>query len=134
MKTVIKKVIATALTSIMVFTFAACNTEETKSFATVFAKDCFDSAGYIEFIAGAEEASDITFTAENSENAEWRVFVLDEAFKDGFRYISQAFERALIGGGTVSVEEGQFVYIYCSVNGFTADFPDENARLKISFS
>ncbi len=134
MKTVIKKVIAAAFAFVMVFTFAACKTEEEKPFATVFAKDCFDSAGYIEFIAGAEETSDITFTAENSENVEWSVFILDKAFEDGFRYISQAFEPVLIGDGTVSVEEGQFVYIYCSINGFTADSPDENARLKISLS
>ena len=72
------------------------------------------------------------FTAENSEAVEWSVYVFDEAFDDGFRYISQAAEPVLVGDGTVSVEAGQFVYIYCSVNEFTADAPDENAKLNIT--
>ena len=38
----------------------------------------------------------------------------------------------LVGDGTVSVEAGQFVYIYCSVNEFTADAPDENAKHNIT--
>ena len=127
-----KKIVVFLLAFAMVMSFASCGAKEEKSFATVNAKDCFGDAGYVEFIAGAEKAGELTFAAENSEAVEWSVYVFDEAFDDGFRYISQAAEPVLVGDGTVSVEAGQFVYIYCSVNEFTADAPDENAKLNIT--
>ena len=128
-----KKIIALLLALSIVMAFAACGANEEKSFATVTAKGCFGDAGYIQFFKdGVEEATELTFTAENSEAVEWSVYVFDEAFADGFRYISQAAEPVLVGDGTVSVEAGQFVYIYCSVNEFTADAPDENAKLNIT--
>ena len=127
-----KKIVVFLLAFAMVMSFASCGAKEEKSFATVNAKDCFGDAGYVEFIAGAEKAGELTFAAENSEAVEWSVYVFDEAFDDGFRYISQVAEPVLIGDGTVSVEAGQFVYIYCSVNEFTADAPDENAKLNIT--
>ena len=127
-----KKIVVFLLAFAMVMSFAACGANEEKSFATVNAKDCFGGAGNSEFIAGGEESVELTFTAENSEAVEWSIYVFDEAFDDGFRYISQAAEPVLVGDGTVSVEAGQFVYIYCSVNEFTADVPDENAKLNIT--
>ena len=129
-----KKIVVFLLAFVMIMAFAACGANEEKSFATVTAKGCFGDAGYIQlFKDGVEKTSEITFTAEDSENVEWSVYVFDEAFDDGFRYISQAAEPVLAGDGTVSVEAGQFVYIYCSVNEFTADAPDENAKLNITF-
>ncbi len=128
-----KKIVVFLLAFAMVMSFAACGENEEKSFATVTAKGCFGDAGYIQlFKDGVEKTSEITFTAEDSENVEWSIYVFDEAFNDGFRYISQAAEPVLVGDGTVSVEAGQFVYIYCSVNEFTADAPDENAKLNIT--
>ena len=128
-----RKVVVFLLAFAMVMVFAACGANEEKSFATVTAKGCFGDAGYIQFFKdGVEEATELTFTAENSEAVEWSVYVFDEAFDDGFRYISQAADPVLVGDGTISVEAGQFVYIYCSVNEFTADAPDENAKLNIT--
>ena len=128
-----RKVIVFFLAFAMVMSFGACGANEEKSFATVTAKGCFGDAGYIQFFEdGVEEAAELTFTAEDSENVEWSVYVFDEAFDDGFRYISQAAEPALVGDGTISVEAGQFVYIHCSVNEFTADAPDENAKLNVT--
>ncbi len=121
------------IAAVMAFSFTACKDEQIEPFSTVTAKNCFGDAGYIQFFKdGVEEATELTFTAENSEAVEWSVYVFDEAFDDGFRYISQAAEPVLVGDGTVSVEAGQFVYIYCSVNEFTADAPDENAKLNIT--
>ena len=77
-----KKIVVFLLAFAMVMSFAACGANEEKSFATVNAKDCFGGAGYIEFIAGGEEAVELTFTAENSEAVEWRFFVFDEALDD----------------------------------------------------
>lgn len=107
-------------------------TVEATVYATIEATDCFSNAGYVEFISGAEKAAEYTFTAENSEAAKWCVYVLDEEFDDGFRFIAQAAQPALEGDGTISVAEGQYVYVYCSVNSFTADAADENAKLNIT--
>lgn len=154
-----KKLFTFLLTFVMAATFAACSaqeeqplptteetkptatveeekpattTKEEKPIATIEAKNCFGNAGYVEFIAGAEKAADYTFTAEHSDAVNWRVYVLDEAFEEGFRYISQAAEPVLTGDGTVSVAEGQFVYVYCSVNEFTTDAADETAKLIVT--
>ena len=128
-----KKIVVFFLAFAMVMSFAACGAKEEKSFATIAAKDCFGEAGYIQlFKDGADKAAELTFTAENSEAVEWSIYVFDEAFSDGFRYISQAAEPVLVGDGTISVEAGQFVYIYCSINEFTADAPNENAKLNIT--
>ena len=132
-ETEMKKIFVFLLAFAMVVSFAACGANEEKSFATVNAKDCFRDAGYIQlFKDGAAESTELTFTAENSETTEWSVYVFDEKFEDGFRYISQAAEPVLTGDGSIVIEPGQFVYIYCSVNEFTADAPDENAKLIIT--
>ena len=105
--------------------------DEPSIFTTVEAKDCFNNAGFIELIDGATDAAEFIFASEESDAVEWSVYVFDEAFEDGFRYIKQAAEPVLVGDGTVSVEVGQYVYVYCSVNEFTADAADENARVNV---
>ena len=105
---------------------------EATPFAAIEAKDCFYDAGYVEFIAGAETAAEYTFAAENSEGVNWRVYVFDEAFDDGYRYITQAAEPTLEGDGTIPVTEGQFIYVHCSVNEFTADAANETAKLNVT--
>ena len=111
---------------------SACGTNEENDFTTVLAKDCFGNAGYIELIAGAEKSAVYNFTAVNSDEVEWSVYVFKDAFDDGYRYIAQATAPALVGDGTISVDKGQYVYIYCSVNEFTTDTADEKAKLNIT--
>ena len=134
-----KKIVAFLLALVMVAALAACGAkaEETveakeEIFAVIEAKNCFYDAGYVEFVAGAEEAEEYTFTAENSEGVQWRVYVLDQVFDEGFRYIAQAAEPVLVGDGKISVEPGQFVYVYCSANEFTTGVADENAKLNVT--
>ena len=128
-----KKLVVFLLAFAMVTAFAACGANDEESFVTITAKGCFGDAGYVQLYKdGVSESCELTFTAEDSENVEWSVYVLDEEFEDGFRYIAQSAEPVIVGDGTISVEEGQFVYIYCSVNEFTADSPDENAKLNIT--
>ena len=127
-----KKIIVFFLTFVITAALVACGAEETKTIAVIEAKDCFYDAGYVEFVAGAEEAEEYTFTAENSEGVQWRVYVLDQVFDEGFRYIAQAAEPVLVGDGKISVEPGQFVYVYCSANEFTTGVADENAKLNVT--
>ena len=129
-----KKIIIFLLAFAMVTAFAACGANEEKSFAVVTAKSCYENAGYKQFTSEAEEPCEITFEAVDSEGVEWSFYVLDGVFDDGLRYIAQSAEPVLVGDGTICVEAGQVVYIYCSVNEFTADEPDENAILKIYYN
>ena len=115
----------------LIITFTSCKAKGVEPFAIIEATDCYQNAGYLEFISCAETSAEYTFTAENSETIEWQVYVFDEAFEDGFRYISQVAEPVLTADGTISVNEGQYVYIYCSANEFTSIVADENAKLCI---
>ena len=112
-------------------TDAVAEEDEPGIFTTVEAKDCFNNAGFVELIDGATDAAEFIFASEESDAVEWSVYVFDEAFEDGFRYIKQAADPVLVGDGTVSVDVGQYVYVYCSVNEFTADAADENARVNV---
>lgn len=149
-----RKWIAFALSLIMITTLAACGTKEDQPpeimetpeelapettevveetiFAILEAKNCFYDAGFVELIDGAEESSEYTFTTENSEATQWCVYILDQAFDDGFRYIAQAAEPVLIGDGTAFVHAGQYVYVYCSANEFTTGVVDESAKLNVT--
>ena len=106
--------------------------EEENIFTILEAKDCFYDAGFVELIAGATEAAEYTFTSENSDAVEWWVYILDQAFDEGSRYIKQVAEPALVGDGTIFINEGQYVYVYCSANEFTTGAVDENAKLNVT--
>ena len=137
-----KKILGIMLAFVMAVALTACGAGETKPaepippeekiVATIQAKDCFYNAGFVEFIAGAEETAEYTFKSENSDTVQWSVYILDEAFDDGFRYIKQVTEPVLVGDGTLSVTAGQYVYVYCSANEFTTGAVDENAKLNIT--
>ena len=105
---------------------------DAKIFTIIQAKDCFYDAGLVELIAGATESAEYTFTSGNSDAVEWCVYVFDQEFDDGFRYIKQAAEPSLVGDGRIFVDAGQYVYVYCSANEFTTGIVDENAKLTVT--
>lgn len=78
--------------------------------------DC-DSAGYKAVVC--DQTCELTFTAKNSEDVKWSVYLMEEQFGEDTRYISQAMEPALEGDGTIPVGEGMYLYVYCSANEFT---------------
>ena len=125
------------LTFVMLTVLSACGANGNKSFETtetkiIEAKDCFDDAGFVELIAGTKDPAEYTFTSGKSDTVEWRVYILDEVFDEGFRYIGQVAEPILVGDGTVFIDEGLYVYVYCSANEFTTGIVDENAKLNIT--
>ena len=61
--------------------------------------------------------------------ADWQIFVLDDKFADALRYLPQAYEPVLTESGTINVVAGQYVYAYCTVNGFTSDAPVEGSAV-----
>ena len=143
-----RKILIFLLVFVMIGASTACNATEKQPsetaasettapaqetiFATIEAKNCFYDAGFMELMTGAKESATYTFTAENSDTAEWHIYVLDEAFDDSFRYIKQIAEPVLIGDGSIFINEGQSVYVYCSANEFTTGIVDENAKLNVT--
>ncbi len=64
----------------------------------------------------------------DAESAEGSVYGLDEPFEDAYRYLRQVYDPVLTGDGTFEVKNGQYVYLWCSVNAYTADdAPEEGA-------
>lgn len=56
--------------------------------------------------------------SEHSDDIDWKVFLLDEPFEDAPRFIAQSAEQELCGDGTVFVEKGRYIVVYCSQNVF----------------
>ena len=138
-----KKIFALMLACVMAAALFACyangnkpfetaETEEEKILAIIEAKDCFYDAGFVELIAGTKESSAYTFMSEDSDAVEWSVYKLDQAFDDGYRYMKQITEPVLVGDGSIFVDGGQYVYVYCSANEFTTGTVDENAKLIVT--
>lgn len=120
------------LTPLNASVFAGGDPEEVP-FATLYAKDFeFSEGGYKVLIPGAAEAATYSFTSENSDGIVWKVYVFDEEFPDGLRYITHAAEPVLVGDGDVPVTAGQFVYVHCSAHGTTTVCTDENVKLIIT--
>lgn len=123
-----KKALVIILSVLMLVAFAACNSSASKpaeeaEVTTIKAADVFDQHGF--GVAECTESGSYRFWAENSDGVEWTVYVLDEEFEDGVRYISQAYEASLVGDGNLELKEGQFVYIQCSANDLTGvEAPD----------
>ena len=96
----------------------------------ITAKDGFDNAGVTELICDATETYSFT---KSDDSTTWKVFVLDERFADGARYLAQAYSPALEGDGTLTIEEGKYIYILCSESVFTGESASE-ASLSIDYA
>lgn len=96
----------------------------------VTAADGFDNAGVTGFLCDA--TATYAFKA-SSADTKWSVFVLDQEFNDGARYLPQAETPALEGDGTLTIEAGKIIYILCSESAFSADEPSA-ASLSIDYA
>ena len=97
----------------------------------VKSEDGFYSSGFTCFKPGKNATLEVEF--DDSEGAvEWGVYVLDKEFTDAQRYILSAYEPTLTENGTIDVQAGQFVYVYCSVNAFSAEKPFTGATVSFT--
>ncbi len=115
--------------------FTACNSADSAKETEVILISCadgYDNAGFVGF--EAEQTGTYTFTAQGGEGIEWAVYLFDEEFSDGPRYISQAAEPILTEDGSLTAEAGKFIYVYCSANAFTDLAPDSDAKLLVTFA
>lgn len=84
-------------------------------------KDSWDTG----FYAMQLEESGMFFAYCGNPDITLEIYVLDEEFQDALRYIPQAYEPSAIDDAIISVDEGQWVYIYCSDNSYTTSEPSE---------
>ena len=78
----------------------------------ITAKESFDNAGVTELICDATETYSFT---KSDDDTTWKVFVLDEKFADGARYLAQAQAPALEGDGTLTIEESLVMWMTLSL-------------------
>lgn len=95
----------------------------------ITSKDGFNNAGVTSFLCDATA----TYVFKSNSDVDWDVFILDEKFEDGARYLSQAHTPMLEGDGVLNIEEGKYIYIKCEENAFTADAPSD-AQLEINYA
>lgn len=77
----------------------------------------------------AKKSTDLK--AETAGAADWEIYVLDEKPGRDPSVIRQQYEPVLTGDGSFSVNEGQYVYCWCSINSSSSSVADENSALYI---
>ena len=97
---------------------------------TITAKDGFDNAGVTALICGA--TANYSFKSSSPETT-WKIFLFDEEFTDGARYLSQAKIPSLDGDGNLLIEAGKYIYVLCSESAFTGGVPSD-ATLTINYA
>lgn len=97
---------------------------------TVTSKDGFESSGTTAYFC--DTAEKYVFRGDD-DDVQWSVYVLDEPFEDGVRYLTQAQTPALVGDGVLKIESGKYVYIVCDESAFTDDEPSD-AKLEITYA
>lgn len=93
--------------------------------------DAYDEYGYVHFLC--EQTGTYRFEVVGDQNLQWEVYILDSEFPDAERYIPQVYEAALEGGGEITVNQGEYIYVYCNANSWTCLDPPENSSFNCYF-
>lgn len=65
-----------------------------------------------------------------NDNIPWQVYILDEEFTDGLRYLYSNYEPDGVTECTVTLKSGQYVYLICKDNEWnSASFADTQAEI-----
>lgn len=76
---------------------------------------CGKSGTYHFKVTGAKE----DIYSPSADHLVWKVYLMEEPFIDTPRFIPQAgYEAVVTGDGSVEVEEGTYIVIYCSQNAY----------------
>ncbi len=98
---------------------------EAEPLHTVSPLDAYDMYGYVHFLC--EKTGTYRFEVVGDQELQWQVYILDSEFPDAERYIPQIYELALEGNGKLSVNEGEYIYMYCNANSWTCLEAPENS-------
>ena len=94
--------------------------------AVLYAGDVDDN-GY--FHQPCQESGIYDFEVKNPYGNKWKVFILNSEFTEGERYIAQAYSPSLEGSGSLEIQNGQWLYIYCSANSWTGEAPSADSAI-----
>ena len=84
----------------------------------------FANCGNFIFVAGND--SDYTIEFEDAGyDIEWKLFIFDTMYKGDLATLEQDNEPALVGPGTVTVKNGQYIYLHSSINELNAEEPPQ---------
>ena len=100
------------------------NSRQTGPGATTFARNLYDGYGFAHY--QCEKTGVYDFSSADSAGIVWEVYLLDSEFNDAERFIPQAYQCALKGDGSLQIEQGQWIYVYCPCNSWTAEEAPEN--------
>ncbi len=88
--------------------------------------DAYYMYGYVHFLC--EQTGTYRFEVVGDRNLQWQVYILDSEFPDAERYIPQVYDMKLEGSGEISVNQGEYIYVYCNANSWTClDAPENSA-------
>lgn len=97
----------------------------------VLPTDAYDMYGYVHFLC--EQSGTYRFEVVGDRNLQWQVYILDSEFPDAERYIPQVYELKLEGSGEISVNQGEYIYVYCNANSWTCLDAPENSSYNCYF-
>ncbi len=77
-----------------------------------------------------EKTGSYTFKKSGNDDIPWQVYVLDEEFSDGIRYLYSNYEPDGTTEFTADIKAGQYVYLICTENEWnSSDFADTQAEI-----
>ncbi len=77
------------------------------------------------------EDGSYTFKHSGNDDVPWNIYILDEKFTDGIRYLYSNYTPDGITEFTVRLKSGQYVYLICTENEWT-DSADDFADTSVS--
>ncbi|MGN0695651.1 MAG: hypothetical protein ACI4J5_02675 [Oscillospiraceae bacterium] len=77
-----------------------------------------------------EKDGSYTFKHSGNDDTPWNIYILDEEFTDGTRYLYSNYTPDGVTEFTADLKAGQFVYFICTENEWTSsDFSDTQAEV-----
>lgn len=77
-----------------------------------------------------EKDGSYTFKHSGNDDTPWNIYILDEEFTDGIRYLYSNYTPDGVTEFSADLKAGQFVYFICTENEWTSsDFADTKAEV-----
>lgn len=84
------------------------------------------------YLYEVSEDGSYTFSHSGNDDVPWNVYILDEEFTDGIRYLYSNYEPDGVTEFTTDLKAGQYVYLICTENEWAnsgGDFLDTSVSI-----
>ena len=83
--------------------------------------------------SGFEKDGSYTFKHSGNDDTPWNIYILDEEFTDGMRYLYSNYTPDGVTEFTAYLKAGQYVYFICTENEWTSsEFSDTQAEVYLN--